>query len=396
VSRIPPRTPPAERLLDRNKFVGRIDTETDRRLREVEDKAEAAKGTTITQTVSTPSTGTGTGSTPSSPTQYTAAVLAPNYPITLPSAYAVSAPHRSFVVDDSNYLGFGAGALVLAKIQTGGTTGRGVRIYSPGNLNSYTDIMGLQFEPSRLNLLPGAIVADGQMWRVGASSAWESLTNLSDYASQVGDRLWWNSRVGSSSNVTTYYMDPDFVVRTATTLANVSSGYNGMDSSFVAGTAGQFFWRVSTDSGGNTTSYSYYRPNDTTSPWTQISPADRGWSNTNACVDDEGLWYVSDTSLVLVRPNGATTYFDDLLPFAVTSSVPLVPLGSRSFFFAGYYTSGTTQYPVIANLSPLGSALLLDGDGGTNRRATSLGRAANGDVYARFYGSPSLYRITPS
>ena len=406
MSRVPPRTPPVERLLDRNKFAGRIDGETERRLRAVEQAAEDAKGTTITQTVTTPSTGTGGGSIPGSPTQYSAGAIASNYPLALAAGtnqFTTSNGPRSFIIDDANDLGFGAGALVVAM-------SNGVRIYNGGSSNSYTDFAGLSFTPGRLTLMPGALIANNRWWWIGLSTTWGTTPWGSNPVWRVGNRLWWMGYNGTTW--TTYYMDSDFVSQTAVsiTITDLASGTGSRpESNFVAGPAGQFAYY--TRSVGTSTAHRFlYRPNDTTSPWVTISPSEF-WNVNEACVDDEGLWYVDGPGryLSLISPSGTQSFFEDILPFPsnVTGTPILVPLGNRNFFWASSYTSGSTQYPTIWNLSTLGSTLLLEGEGGSGiagnpglqnaeRYATAVGRAANGDVYARFKGSPQLYRVSVS
>jgi len=371
--------------------VGRIDTETERRLRAVEKTAEDAKGTTITQTVTTTTPSTG-GSTPSSPTQYSAGVVAPLYPLTI-QEFSSSTGSQTFVIDDANDLGFGAGALVVAK----NTSPYGVRIYSPGNLNNYTDIGGLTLNPDRITLLPGVIIAGSRWWWIGLSSQWGLFPGGSNSVSRIGNQVWWTERTGGSSSTAyvTRFVGPDLVPQTATTLTGMGTTTESVVSYFVAGAAGQFL-SYTRDLAGGAIQVFHFRPNDTTSPWVTISVSER-W-NSSACVDAEGLWYIDGTlgELSLVTPGGAQSFFADVLPFTVSSGTRLVPLGNRNFFWSGHYESGSTEYPTIWNVSPLGSTLLLEGDGSPDRRATAVGRASNGDVYARFNGTPNLYRVVPS
>lgn len=387
MSRVPPRTPPVERLLDRNKFVGRIDGETDRRLRAVEKTAEDAKGTTVTQTINNTTTDGGSGSIPGSPTQYSAAVVVPSYPITISAGGAIGATHQTFVIDDDNNLGFGAGALVVAR------SNLGVRVYAPGNLNNYTDFNGLGEYALQLVLMPGAVLAASSSnlywWRVGSSTAWSSLdSNTQDWVSKVGDTAWWLDTGASTGTAVVKYMGPDLVVRSGPVAAGLSSGSinSSFSPEFRAGAAGQWVSGYS----------SSYRPNDTTTAW---SSKPSGFSASSACVDSEGLWEVAgaSSSLSLTRPDGTVTWFNDVMPFATAQAAPrMVPLGNRNFFWATSYVSGSTHYPTIWNISPTGSTLLWEGTGGTSTAASAqaCGRAGNGDVYARF--GNTLVRITPS
>lgn len=400
MSRVPPRTPPVDRLLDRNKFAGRIDGETERRLRAVEKAAEDAKGTTVTQTITNTTTGGGSGSIPGNPTQYSAAVVAPQYPVSLGGTLIASGP-QSFVIDDANDLGFGAGALVVGfGDNTSGSTR--VRVYSPGNLNNFTDFPG-GIVPRVITLMPGAIVINDNSssmdwWRIGVSTSWSALdTNERSVPTRVGNVLWWFRRYSTTTE--TRYMTTSLSPQTALT-GSVSAGMaTSPHTTYVAGPTRHWVWQRS--SGTNVPNQYFYRLNDTTSPWVSTNLMS-GWPSTSSgtgdgsasCADAEGLWHLdSGRNLRWVRHDGLETTYNDVLPFAVKGRVRLVALGDKNFACAATYTSGSTNYESIWNISPLGSTQLWDGPGGLGD-ANALGAAANGDLYARF--GHTLVRITPS
>jgi len=370
----PPRTPPVDRTVDRNRFLPRINNEVDRRLRAV----EAKEPTTVVQSTGSITT-TPTTSTPGSNISavYMQATASAAYPLSnssFPSTTTGGSWNATWgwTLDTAGTFGLGANAIVAKHASSG------VLVVNASNTNNTLQLPGaggggwIKMLGSSVYATGGSNTSNGTatLYRLSGTT-WSTFASTVFAPQLANGRLWWFHQTSGMQSADTS--------GTITTIAG-TTGTLDVE-------ANNGLWVGATHTWRRRGPAFYVRPTDLSSTWTTLSSSPFPQQCLSAVDDVGNLWMLdgSWTALGKTTTTGQIYWYADVMPSTSEAGKPsgigsVVWLGSDTLAVVGYVSSG----PAVWVVTPLGSSMVWlgtpTGNNSGDKWGTQAWRASNGDL----------------